>query len=155
IWRQSNCGTSFMRTTSRRPKASSSASGDLSLMTSRMTSLMRSRQFWRARMARARAKRSTDANLQRWREDPVLYFRERFGIELWEKQVEIAYSVRDNRKTHCRSGHKTGKTLLAGGLILWFLECFPRSKVVTTSSTWSDVHTKLWGAVRHLYNTNG
>lgn len=91
----------------------------------------------------------------RWRRDPVAWFRERIHVEPWSKQIEIIESVRDNRKTHVRSGHKVGKTVVAAGLALWFLDCWRPSRVVTTSASWLDVRQKLWGHVRSLYRTNG
>lgn len=91
----------------------------------------------------------------RWRRDPVAWFRERVKIEPWEKQVEIIESVRDHRKTHVRSGHKVGKTVVAGGLTLWFLDCWRPSRVITSSASWLDVKMKLWGHVRSYYRKNG
>jgi phage terminase large subunit len=111
--------------------------------------------LWLEKARREKERRSTERRIQIWRDHPEVYFRERLGIELWHKQLDIVHSVRDNRKTHVKSGHKTGKTLSAGGLVLWFLDCWEDSKVVTTSATWSDVTNKLWGSVRSHYRRNG
>jgi len=108
-------------------------------------------------LRRSREKSGESYRLKKWRLDPVLYCRERLGLDLtlFDKQVQIVESVRDNRKTHVRSGHKVGKTVVAAGLALWFLDCFRPSRVITTSATWLDVQAKLWGAIRQLYRSNG
>ena len=48
---------------------------------------------------------------RRWLRDPVLWAEERLKIELWSKQKEILYSVRDNDLTAVHSSHEVGKGL--------------------------------------------
>lgn len=48
---------------------------------------------------------------KKYREDPVLWAKDILGVELWSKQREIAYSVRDNRNTAVAAGHAVGKLL--------------------------------------------
>lgn len=47
----------------------------------------------------------------RWRRDPVAWATERAGLELWSKQREILYSLRDNSNTAVKSCHSAGKGL--------------------------------------------
>ena len=98
-----------------------------------------------------------------WRTDYITWCRERLrmpdipglGSPIWDKQEEVWSSVRDNRKTHCKSGHKTGKTLDAALIALWFLDCWRPSRVITTSASWPDVKMKLWGHIRDRYRAAG
>jgi len=116
---------------------------------------------------------------EHWRRHPADWCRERVKIEpswkvlsaaalgitvaalekkwpqIEDKQIQILESVRDNIKTHVRSGHQIGKTMTAACVILWFLDCFRPSRAITTSATWTDVEMKLWGAIRDLYIKNG
>ena len=99
----------------------------------------------------------------RWRSDYIAWCRERmnmpdipgFDSPIWPKQDEVWQSVRDNRKTHVKSGHKTGKTLIAALIALWFLDCWRPSRVITTSASWPDVKMKLWGHIRDRYRLGG
>ena len=44
-------------------------------------------------------------------DDPVLWAEEVLGVHLWSKQREIAYSLRDNKRTAVRSSNGVGKGL--------------------------------------------
>ena len=44
-------------------------------------------------------------------DDPVLWAEEVLGVHLWSKQREIAYSLRDNKRTAVRSSNGVGKDL--------------------------------------------
>jgi len=76
--------------------------------------------------------------------DPVGWMRSWLGVDPWEKQVEIAESVRDHRRTAVKSCHGTGKSYLAARVVLWFLHAFPFSIVVTTAPTGRQVREILW-----------
>lgn len=87
----------------------------------------------------------------RSRRDPVWWMETVLGIEMWSAQRRIARSVRDHRQTAVRSCHGPGKTLTAAAITLWFLCCFPDSRVVTTATKWSQVKNLLWHEVNRLY----
>lgn len=70
------------------------------------------------------------------------------GGDFWEKQEEIAISVRDNRYTTVRACHDVGKTYVAARLALWFLYSHPQSIVVTTAPTMRQVENLLWRELR-------
>lgn len=95
-----------------------------------------------------------DYSPARLAEDPVEFQWRMFGTRLWEKQVAIAESVRDNRKTLAVTGHGIGKTRVAAGIVLWFLQTNPGSIVVTTATTWGQVRNLLWSEIRALYSLN-
>ena len=68
--------------------------------------------------------------------------------DFWDKQEEIAISVRDNRYTTVRACHDVGKTYVAARLALWFLYSHPQSIVVTTAPTMRQVENLLWRELR-------
>lgn len=82
--------------------------------------------------------------------DPVWFADEVLGAFLWSKQREIAWSVRDNRRTAVRACHGPGKTYVAAVLALWFLH-LPRSRVVTTAPTWRQIEKLLWHEIRQQH----
>jgi phage terminase large subunit len=82
-------------------------------------------------------------------------FDAKYGGELEDKIVLVLYSVRDNPKTLVRSGHQVGKTIISAAVCLWWADVYRPSRVVTTSATWIDVSTKLWGAIRSHYRNAG
>lgn len=70
------------------------------------------------------------------------------GGDFWDKQEDIAISVRDNRYTTVRACHDVGKTYVAARLVLWFLYSHPQSIVVTTAPTMRQVENLLWRELR-------
>jgi hypothetical protein len=73
------------------------------------------------------------------------------GGFLWSKQRLVLESLRDNRRTAVRSGHGVGKTHTAADAVLWFLYCFPESRVITTATTFSQVRDLLWREINNLH----
>jgi hypothetical protein len=66
-------------------------------------------------------------------------------------QLRIVASVRINRRTAVPAGHGVGKTNVVALLVLWFLYTHPRSKVITTAPTWSQVEKLLWTEIRSAH----
>lgn len=90
--------------------------------------------------------------LKECRERPEKFFENILGVgTIWEKQVETANSVRDNRRTTVKSCHASGKTFISACIALWFLQCFDDSIVITTAPTWKQVEKVLWGEIRNLF----
>lgn len=83
-----------------------------------------------------------------FQESPVEWIEEVFGEALWPTERTIANSVRDNRRTSVRSCHGSGKSYTAARIALWFLYCFPNSKVITTAPTARQVEDILWREIR-------
>lgn len=88
--------------------------------------------------------RASATGLVRIRRDPVAFVRDWLGNDLWEKQAEIAESVRDHRRTAVKSCHSSGKSFLAARIVLWFLHAYPGSIVLTTAPTFNQVANILW-----------
>ncbi len=87
----------------------------------------------------------------RYRDDPVGFARDILGIELWDRQIEILESIRDNRNTTVKSGHKCGKTTTIAVAALWFYCSFERARVVLTAVKASQIDQAVWKEVRRLY----
>lgn len=88
--------------------------------------------------------RSAAVGFRRIQRDPVGFMREWLGDDLWEKQEDIALSVRDNRRTAVKSCHGSGKSFLGARIVLWFLHAYPGSIVLTTAPTFNQVANILW-----------
>jgi len=83
-----------------------------------------------------------------WADNPVGYAHEVLGLEWWEKQCEIAESVKNNANTLVVASHGVGKTFVCAGLVNWFYDAFKSSTVVTTAPTWPQVEKILWPLIR-------
>lgn len=84
-------------------------------------------------------------------QDPVGFCRDVLRFEPWSKQRQILEAVRDHPRTAVRSGHGTGKTAVAAGAALWFLDTFERARVITTALTWGQVERQLWREIHGGY----
>ncbi len=47
-----------------------------------------------------------------------------------------------------RTANGVGKTAVMAWLVLWFLDCFPGGRAVTTAGTWYQVEHQLWREIR-------
>lgn len=83
--------------------------------------------------------------------DPDFFLRNILGKDAWQKQIEIMESVRDNKRTSCRSCHGIGKTACAAWTILWFLYTHPDSVVVNLSPTWRQTEQLIWREIRSAH----
>ena len=86
-----------------------------------------------------------------YRKDPSFFCEHALGHLTWSKQREILQSVRDNEKTAVRSSHGVSKTFSAAELVVWFLNCFDNSKVVTTAPTFTQMKMLLWSEINAIY----
>lgn len=92
----------------------------------------------------------TDLMLE-YRRDPSFFCEHALGHLTWSKQREILQSVRDNEKTAVRSSHGVSKTFSAAELVVWFLNCFDNSKVITTAPTFTQIKMLLWSEINAIY----
>jgi hypothetical protein len=54
-----------------------------------------------------------------------------------------------------KSGHRVGKSWLAGSLALWFYCTFPDARVICTAPTATSVQGVVWRAIRQLHARSG
>jgi len=104
----------------------------------------------RAAFAAAFAHLEHDDLQGRYRDDIAAWARDRLGVHLWSKQVEIAQSVTRNRRTAVQSAAGIGKSFLAAVISLWWIDTHPPGEaiVVTTAPTGEQVGAILWEEIR-------
>ena len=93
--------------------------------------------------------------------DPVLWAREYLGVQLWSKQREILYSIRDNRKTAVAAGHGVGKSYVAAIAMAWWIDVHPlgadssgapQTFVASTAPFQDQISAILWNNIRILHS---
>ena len=72
------------------------------------------------------------------------------GIDLYNKQREILYSIRDNNETVVPAGNMLGKDFVAALGALWFFISRHPCRVVTTSVDGTQLESVLWGEIRRF-----
>lgn len=91
---------------------------------------------------------------QRYQEDPVFFVEHALGHLTWGKQRDILESVRDHEWTAVRACHGASKTFTAAEITVWFLNCFPNSKVITSAPTFTQVKNLLWAEINAIYKNS-
>jgi len=86
-----------------------------------------------------------------YRRDPVFFVEHALGHLTWSKQREILRSIRDNERTAVRASHGSSKTYTAAEIAVWFLNCVPNSKVITTAPTFPQIKMLLWSEINNIY----
>jgi hypothetical protein len=71
-------------------------------------------------------------------------------VELYNKQREILYSLRDNDETIVPAGNDLGKDFIAAYAVLWFFCSRRPVKIVTTSVQGAQLGDVLWAELRRL-----
>jgi phage terminase large subunit len=84
------------------------------------------------------------------RKDPVSLAQALFGAHLWSSQRAVVQSVWEHKRTAVRSCHGVGKTYTAAIVALTFLLTYPRSRVITTAPTFTQVENLLWREIHAL-----
>ena len=89
-----------------------------------------------------------------WQRDPVLFMREVLLFEPDDWQIKVAYDLRDYPRVSVKSGQGVGKTGEEAALLLWFLVCFPYTRIVATAPTKQQLHDVLWSEVDKWMNNS-
>lgn len=74
-------------------------------------------------------------------------------VRLYDKQVEIMESVRDNDETVVVAGNQLGKDFIAGLITLHFYCSRRPAKVITSSAGHRQLNSVLWGEIRRFIDT--
>lgn len=102
-------------------------------------------------MATALRAVATDPLVERFREyrdDPVLFVREIFGVDPTEQQKKLLKSVAvPGSQTAVKSGHGIGKSAALAWLVLWFLWTRTDAKVPCTAPSGHQLEDVLWSEV--------
>ena len=86
-----------------------------------------------------------------YKAEPDFFVEHALGHLTWTKQREILLSVLNHEKTAVKACHGASKTFTAAEIACWFLNCFPKSKVITTAPTFSQVESLLWAEINEIY----
>jgi len=71
-------------------------------------------------------------------DDPLKFIQNILEYNLWQKQIDIAKSVQENRNTVVSSGHSVGKSLLSATLAAWWLATHDPAVVITLAPCYDD-----------------
>lgn len=82
-----------------------------------------------------------------YRRSPELFAREVCSFEPDNWQKDVFSDISEYSKVSVRSGQGVGKTGCEAVLCLWFLSCFPYSRVVATAPTKQQLNDVLWAEV--------
>lgn len=82
-----------------------------------------------------------------YQKNPVLFFREVLTFKPDPWQENVAMDIAEHPRVSVRSGQGVGKTGLEAVLLLWFLCCFPFTRVVATAPKRQQLHDVLWAEV--------
>ena len=74
------------------------------------------------------------------------------NMQLYDRQIEIIHSIRDNRESFVHAGHKLGKDRTAALAALWFFCTRQPARVIITSSTEKQLRDTLWAEMKQLSN---
>ena len=89
-------------------------------------------------------------NKETYSSDPVVFMEKTLGYQMWDKLVEICYSVRDNHNTVVSSSFGTGKSISAAALACWWLVTKEPSMVITLAPTHAQVNGIIWNYIRSV-----
>ncbi len=76
--------------------------------------------------------------------EPVKFMREVLHWEPWSRQADVLHALRDHDWVSVRSGHGIGKTKLAAGATIQYLDEHDPALVVTTAPTFHQIEDVLW-----------
>ena len=87
-----------------------------------------------------------------YRTDPVLWAEEYLGVQLWSRQKEILYSIRDNRATAVAAGHGIGKSFCASVAACWWMSVHPVDEIYLATTAPSVAQTDvLWNNIKAFH----
>jgi hypothetical protein len=91
----------------------------------------------------------------KYRDDPEAFAWDIFGIRLHPGQVQIIFSVVQNRRTAVVTCHKAGKTMTGGVTALWWYCTFPGARAILFAPTEDNLDSNLYHEIRALVRRSG
>lgn len=89
-----------------------------------------------------------------WKDAPLLYVRQRFGVEPTWQQAQILEAILPyGAKVSVRSGHGIGKSSSAAWVLAWFVETHDFAKVPCTAPSARQLRDILWGELSKWQRT--
>lgn len=95
-----------------------------------------------------------DEMLPVWIDSPVDFCRDVLLFEADGWQKEALENIRDNPRVAVKSGQGVGKTGVEACALIWFLVCFPYSRIVATAPTKQQLNDVLWSEVAKWMNNS-
>lgn len=87
--------------------------------------------------------------------EPRMFLTQVLGAQVYDQQVAMLESVRDNRRTAVVGANGTGKDFTAGRVVLWWLKFWQEqgepAKVVVTAPTNRQVQEVVWRETRQAF----
>lgn len=86
-------------------------------------------------------------------EDPVGWARNKLGLHMWSKQVEILEAIRDHPLVAIKAAHSVSKSHTASVAGAWWLDVHDLGSafLVTTAPSWPQVEAILWREIRRRH----
>ena len=75
-------------------------------------------------------------------------------MTLYDKQRDVLQSIRDNIETFVHAANELGKTRIAAVVAIWFFASRTPARVVTSSSSETQLNAILWSEIHQLINTS-
>lgn len=87
-----------------------------------------------------------------YRHDIALFGHDMFGFVPDDWQRDVFKAMDAENRISVKSGQGVGKTASTAIIILWFLSCYPYSKIVATAPTVRQLNDVLWAEVEKWKN---
>lgn len=103
---------------------------------------------------------TTQARKDLYKNDAAVWAKDMLDVDLWSKQREIAYAVRDNRRTAVAAGHGVGKSFIAAVLMAHWIDTHPltpgpdgfcQTFVASTAPFQDQITAILWNSLRQIH----
>lgn len=104
-----------------------------------------------ARLALRRKKSTSNSYFPKYEKDPIGFIYDVLGLELYDRQKEIAISFRDNRLTAVKGCFSCGKSFLGASLCLWRLYSLDPSMVITVAPNLKQVVDAVWKDINTIF----
>ena len=104
---------------------------------------------YKTRVRKHRGRKSEDFSA--YYDDPVGFAIEVLGIKPWSRQIEILRACATTLWVAVRSGQKTGKSMTAVIVAIWFAATRPNARVILSAPTYRQVKRILWKELRNVY----
>lgn len=85
--------------------------------------------------------------IPKYQKDVVLFAREMLKYEPDPWQANVLNDIAAHNKVSVKSGQGVGKTSIEAVIVIWFLCCFPYSKVIATAPTARQLNDVLWAEI--------
>lgn len=84
------------------------------------------------------------AKIKRWRENPLIFVTEVFGVTPDAWQADILKALPHNKRLAMKACKGPGKTCVLAWIAWWFLTCHPHPKIAATSISGDNLSDGLW-----------